>query len=41
MVFNLWIGPSFIFSLVVNFKYSNSYFPVTIHGLDLFSRFVS
>jgi len=27
MVFNLWVGPSFIF---------NSYFPVTNLGLDLY-----
>ena len=36
-VFNLWIGPGFIFSLVVNFFISNSHFPVTTHVLDLFS----
>jgi hypothetical protein len=38
-VFNLWIGPGFIFELVVTFQLLNSHFPVTTLGLpvDLFS----
>jgi hypothetical protein len=37
IIFNLWIGPRFTFSLIVNFSFSNSHFPVTTLGLDLFS----
>jgi len=37
MVFNLWMGPGFILSLVVNFLIFNSHFPVTTLGLDLLS----
>jgi hypothetical protein len=38
MVFNLWIGPGFFFlSLIVDFKFFNSHFPVTTLGLDLSS----
>jgi len=37
MVFNLLIGPGFILSLVVNFQFFISHFPVTALGLDLFS----
>ena len=36
-IFNSWIGPGFILSLVPNFLFFNKHFPVTIFGLDLFS----
>ena len=35
MVFNLWLGPGFILSLVVNFKYS-----IAIFLLQYWTRFV-
>jgi len=37
MVFNLWIGPGFIFEPCGYFKLFSSHFPVTTLGLDLFS----
>jgi hypothetical protein len=37
MVFNFLIGPGLILSLVVNFYFVSSHFPVATLGLDLFS----
>jgi hypothetical protein len=35
MAFNLWIGPSSIFDLLVHFKFFSDRFPITVLGLDL------